>query len=255
MAARLSRSERRRSRLLAAAIVAGVVMLLQVAIGSGLIADFLLPSPLQIAESFPSLVSDEGLLRRFGMTALETLLAIGLATLLGAALGWLFHRRPVAWAAFRGWVSGLNAAPLILLYPLFLLVIGRGMATLVVIGTLAGLPPIVLKTREALASVRPILLAVGRSFNLDRRRQLWLIEWPAAAPTIVAGIRLGLFYALASVIGAEFLTGMGGLGALIPDLADRYQMPSMYGAILVVIATSALLVGLLRRVERWLRAG
>ena len=48
---------------------------------------------------------------------------------------------------------------------------------------------------------------------------------------------------------------MGGLGALIPDLADRYQMPAMYAAMLVVVLTSTLLIALLRRIETWLRAG
>ncbi len=156
--------------------------------------------------------------------------------------------------AFRGAVAGLNAAPLLLLYPLFLLLFGRGTPTLVAVGVLAGLPPIILKTREAFAGINPILIAVGRSLNLAPWRQLRLIELPAAVPTIVAGIRLGLFYALTSIIGAEFLTGMGGLVALIPDLAVRYQMPAMYAAMLVIVLTSTLLIALLRRIETWLRA-
>lgn len=253
--ARLSFVQRRRARLLATVVVAAFVIILQVAVGSGLVADFLVPSPMQIAASYPRLVREDGLLGRLAMTAFETLLAIGLATIVGVLLGWLLYRKPVAWVAFRGWVTGLNAAPLLLLYPLFLLIFGRGMATLAMIGALAGVPPIILKTRQALASVRPVLLAVGQSFNLNRRRQFWMIHWPAAAPTIVAGIRLGLFYALTTVVGAEFLTGTGGLGALIPDLADRYQMPAMYGAILVVVITSAVLMAFLRRIERWLRVG
>jgi NitT/TauT family transport system permease protein len=124
-----------------------------------------------------------------------------------------------------------------------------------VIGVVSALPPMVLKTREAFAAVRPVLLNVGRSFNLSAKQQFWLIHLPAATPTIVAGVRLGLFYALISVIGAEFLTGMGGLGALIPDLADRYQLAAMYGAIVFVILTSATFIGAIKRIERWLLPG
>jgi NitT/TauT family transport system permease protein len=98
-----------------------------------------------------------------------------------------------------------------------------------------------------------VLLDVGRSFNLDPARQFWMIHLPAAAPTMVSGIRLGSFYALVSCVGAEFLTGIGGLGALIPDLAERYQLPMMYGAIVFVILTSATFLAVIKRIERWLR--
>jgi len=43
------------------------------------------------------------------------------------------------------------------------------------------------------------------------------------------------------------------LGALIPDLADRFEIPAMYGAIVFVIALSACFQLFVQRLERWLR--
>jgi ABC-type nitrate/sulfonate/bicarbonate transport system permease component len=54
-------------------------------------------------------------------------------------------------------------------------------------------------------------------------------------------------------VGIEFLIGYGGLGALIPDLADRFEIPAMYGAIVFVIVVSACLQLVVRRIETWLR--
>lgn len=241
------------ARLLSLAIIAGVIVVMQVASGSGFISTFLLPSPVQIAASFPALINHEGLFQRLALTATEVFSAATLAVLIGSLAGWAMYRNRNAWLAFTGWVAGLNAAPLILLYPLLMVVFGRGSHTIVVLGVLGALPPIILKTREAFAGVRPVLLEVGRSFNLGRGKQFWLVHLPAAAPTMVAGIRLGSFYALTTVVGAEFLTGIGGLGALIPDLADRYQLAAMYGAIVFVILTSATFIAVIKRIERWLR--
>ena len=51
-------------------------------------------------------------------------------------------------------------------------------------------------------------------------------------------MRLGVIYCLISVVGVEFLINFGGLGELIDDLADRWEIPMMFGAILFVMLTS-----------------
>ena len=64
---------------------------------------------------------------------------------------------------------------------------------------------------------------------------------------------LGLVYALIGVVSVEYLTSFGGLGELITDLADRYEMAAMYGAILFVMLVSAGLLMLAEGLEGWLR--
>jgi|SRR5579871_2180205 len=237
-----------------AALVLAVIVVVQLLVGGGLVSSFLLPSPIEIAVNFPRLVAEEGLLARTALTAGEIALAAAVATLLGGWLGWLLYRRPDAWRAFAGAIAGLNAAPLILIYPLLLVIIGPGFVTVVVLGVLGALPPLVLKSREAFAGVPRVFLDVARGFNLTAAQRFRLVHLPAAMPIMAAGFRLGIFYAVASVIGGEFLTGIGGLGALVPDLADRFELPEMYGAMTSIVALSvAFLVGM-KRLERWLRA-
>jgi ABC-type nitrate/sulfonate/bicarbonate transport system permease component len=65
-------------------------------------------------------------------------------------------------------------------------------------------------------------------------------------------VRLGLIFALINIVGVEFLINFGGLGQLINDLAERYDLPGMYGAILFVVLISILFFVLTERAERWL---
>ena len=236
-----------------AVFLAAFVVLLQVAVGSGLISSFLVPTPVDVAASFGMLFTEEHLLQRSAMTGAETLVAALLATLIGGLAGWALYRWGQARIAYTSWVVGLNAAPSLLLYPLFLVILGRNAATIVVLGIISALPPIVLKTCEGFSASRRILLDVGRSFDLTPFQQFRLIQFPAALPTVVSGVRIGLINALITVVGIEFLIGYGGLGALIPDLADRFEIPAMYGAIAFVILVSACLQLVVRRIERWLR--
>ena len=51
-------------------------------------------------------------------------------------------------------------------------------------------------------------------------------------------MRLGLIFALINIVGVEFLINFGGLGQLINELAERYDLPGTYAAICFVILVS-----------------
>jgi ABC-type nitrate/sulfonate/bicarbonate transport system permease component len=94
---------------------------------------------------------------------------------------------------------------------------------------------------------------VGRSFYLSRRQLFWKILFPAALPTIFVGVRLGLIFALINIVGVEYLINFGGLGQLINDLAERYDLAGTYAAIAFVILVSVVFFVVTERIERWLR--
>ncbi len=76
---------------------------------------------------------------------------------------------------------------------------------------------------------------------------------PPPAPTIFVGVRLGLIFALINLIGVEFLINFGGLGQLINDLAERYDLPGVFATIVFVVLVSVAIFAGLERVERWFR--
>jgi ABC-type nitrate/sulfonate/bicarbonate transport system permease component len=219
----------------------------------GWVNKFVAPAPLDIARSFPRLFTEEGLTGRFFQTFAETFASAGCAVMIGIPLGWWLHRKPLAGLAYESWFASFAAAPLVIAYPLFLVVFGRNAATIVVMSFLSGLPAMVLKTKEGLDATRRVLVNVGTSFGLNQRQMFWKIMLPAAIPSIATGVRLALIFALINVVGVEFLINFGGLGELIDDLAQRWELPSMFGAIVFVILSSVAFFWLTGKVERWLR--
>jgi NitT/TauT family transport system permease protein len=244
-----------RPRLIAAGIVVGGLSLVELVVRAGLVDSFLLPPPSTVLASLPRLVAEEDLVQRLARTAGEVLGGAAAAVLAGGLAGWSMHRWPLLRRAFMGCAIGLAATPLILLYPLFLILLGRSLAMVIAMSAVAAVAPIIVRTVEGLDGTRPVLLDVGRSFSCTPAQLFWLVRLPAALPSIIGGIRLGLVYALTGVISVEYLSNLGGLGELITDLADRYDMAAMYGAILFVMLVSAGLLALSERIERWLRAG
>lgn len=242
-----------RAKLLLAATVLALGLAWQGATGAGWIDPFTVPPPADILAALPHLVSEEDLARRFATTFGEAFAAAFLAVAAGVPLGLLLHRSRLASRAFEPWVAAIAAAPLVLLYPLFLVLVGRNLGTVVLMGAIAGLPAMALKTKEGFDSVRPVLLQVGRGFGLSRAAAFRKILVPSAAPTLANGVRLALVFALINIVGVEFLVNLGGLGQLIADLSDRYELAEMYGAVLFVILVSTCFFVLTEQVERWMR--
>ena len=66
-------------------------------------------------------------------------------------------------------------------------------------------------------------------------------------------MRLGLIFALINIVGVEYLINFGGLGQLINELAERFDLAGTYAAICFVILVSIIVFALTERLERWLR--
>jgi NitT/TauT family transport system permease protein len=234
------------------AIVAFIVAV-ELLIRVGVINRFIVPMPTQIAASFERVIVEEDIFGRFGATFFEALRAGGMITVVGVAVGILLYRVNLLRQATETWVAALASAPTVLMYPLFLVIFGRSEWTIVMMGFVAGLPPVILKTIEGLSGTRQVLINVGRSLKLSAPQMFFKILLPSALPTIFVGLRLGLIFTLINVVGVEFLINFGGLGQLINDLAERYDLPGTYAAICFVILVSVLFFMITERVERWLR--
>jgi len=229
------------------------VALLELLIRGGIINRFIVPMPSDIIAAFPRVVIEENVLQRFLLTAGEAFSASILVAIVGVAGGVVLHRYHLLRLATETWVAAIAAAPLVLMYPLYLVIFGRSALTIVMMGFTAGLAPVILKTLEGLLATRRVLINVGKSFNLTRSQQFWKILFPAALPTIFVGLRLGLIFALINIVGVEFLINFGGLGQLINELAERYDLAGTYAAICFVILVSIGVFLFTERLERWLR--
>lgn len=234
-------------------ILALAFLVVELLIRIGLVNRFIVPMPSQILASVERVIVEEDIPGRFWLTFKQALIAGLMITVVGILVGTLFYRFNILRRACETWVAAMASAPTVLMYPLFLVIFGRNMWTIIMMGFVAGLPPVILKTIEGLAGTRRVLINVGRSFKLSPRQLFVKIMFPAALPTIFVGVRLGLIFTLINIVGVEFLINFGGLGQLINDLAERYDLAGTYAAIIFVILVSVFFFAFTEWVEKWLR--
>ena len=232
-----------------------LVALIEILIRIGLINPFIVPKPSDIVMSFERIILEEGILPRFMLTCGEALAASLMLSVVGISIGVLLHRYRIVRLATETWIAALASAPLVLMYPLFLVLFGRSAWTIIMIAFVSALPPVILKTLEGLTGTRAVLVNVGKSLKLTPSQLYWKILFPSALPNIFVGVRLGMIFALINIVGVEFLINFGGLGQLVNELAERYDLPGTYAAICFVILVSVLFFIGTERIERWLRPG
>lgn len=247
----MTKTGRRLAPLYSLTLLALFGAFVELAVRLGWILPTIIAPPSLVIPAFGDLGANGDIIEPFLNTFGHVVLATVAAGVLGLPFGYFLARNGAFDRAYRGWLAAAFASPLVLLYPLFLVFFGRTYFTVVLMSTMVAFVPIAINARDAFLHVPPVLLNVGKSFNVDRWQRFRLIELPASVPTIFVGLRLGVIYALVNTIGVEFLIDFGGLGRVVSDLYAFFNIPQMYAEILLILVASIVLLWALDRLQRW----
>jgi NitT/TauT family transport system permease protein len=234
-------------------LVLGAVLIFEGVVRARWIDPFFMASPVQAAEVLWSQVISGAVLTMIVLTLHEIGLALLISTIVGLCLGFLLWRYRVLGAGWEMLLAALFASPIILLYPLFLVIFGRTSGAIIALSALFGSIPITINTKSAFDHVNPILVQVGSSMNLSRRQMFRHILIPAVAPAIFSGFRLGLTYILKSVLGLEYVVQVGGIGMWISEAAFRFEVGEVYAGLLGALLLSVGFLYAINRTEGWIR--
>lgn len=166
----------------------------------------------------------------------EIVAAYLVTTVLGVALGICFASSKIVGDAFEPILLVLYAIPKIILYPLLILILGIGVLPNIAFGVLLGIFVVIFNTSAGLRQIEPNYLRLAHSLGYGRGAIFFKVVLPAAAPTIVAGLRLGFGYTIIGVITAELLVVSAGLGSLIDYATVNYLTAPLYALILITLA-------------------
>ncbi|MGP3920225.1 ABC transporter permease [Nonomuraea sp. 10N515B] len=176
-------------------------------------------------------------------------LAAGLLT--GVAMG---RYRKVE-AALGVYVYALLTAPSLVFAPIFFSLLGEGRSSIVAVVVMYAMFVIIINTASAIQAVPAHLIEMARSYGASERQVLLRVMLPAAAPMIMAGVRLGVGRAVTGMINGEMFIAVVGLGRIITQAGGRFDGASVLAVLLVIIAVAlgavALVQAVDRRITRW----
>jgi NitT/TauT family transport system permease protein len=195
-----------------------------------------LAGPLQIAGAIVKLSETGELQHHIAVSGIEFIIGYAIACVLGIALGVAMAMRVGVKQAMQPWVSGLYATPTIALAPLFILWFGIGIWSKVIVVVTLVLFPVSINTEAGLRTTSERLIEMLRSFGATKQQIFWKVSLPSAAPFVLAGLKLGIGRGLIGVVVAELFGSRAGLGRLISQSADSFNMPELFAGVVVLAA-------------------
>ncbi|MFB9415475.1 MULTISPECIES: ABC transporter permease [Dactylosporangium] len=165
--------------------------------------------------------------------------AIGVAggLLVGVVMG------TVAWVRVvtEPVVTFVRALPPLAYFSLFIIWFGIDETPKLWLLSIAALPPVAVATASAVGSAPTALVEAVRALGAGRWESIRDVVLPSALPEIFTGIRLAVGIAYSSVVAAETINGVPGIGGMVRD-AQRYSQTDVVVLGLFAIGLSGLAI-------------
>ena len=211
-----------------------------------------LAAPSQIFAAIYQLAKSGELWWHMAVSGIEFLLGYVIASIIGIALGLTMARSDAARKALQPWISGLYATPTIALAPLFILWLGIGIWSKVLVVIFLVLFPVTINTEAGLRTTSSRLIEMLKSFGATPTQIFFKLSLPFATPFILAGLKLGIGRGLIGVVVAELFGSRAELGRLISQSADAFNMPDLFAGVIILAVAGITLTAGFGWVERTL---
>ncbi|MGP4014890.1 ABC transporter permease [Saccharopolyspora sp. 5N708] len=178
------------------------------------------------------------------------LIGYGAAVVIGVALGVLFGRLPVLHRAFDPMLQFCRALPATALVPVSIVLLGIGDAPKIVLTAFVTVFPVLLNTIDGVRAVDRELADTARSYRLTRAQRVWHVQLPAAAPNILAGMRIALTVAFVMMVVTELVAATNGIGFVTLQAQQSFEVSEMWAGMLLLGILGVLFNGAFVLVER-----
>ncbi|MFI5613121.1 ABC transporter permease [Amycolatopsis sp. NPDC051903] len=179
------------------------------------------------------------------LATLETfVLSLLAATALGAVLGLLIGRVPIAERLLGPILEYFRFLPGVALVPLAVLIVGYTESMKLYVVVFGALWPVLLQVRASAKEADTILSDVASSLRLGKFAAFRKIHLPSIVPGLLLGVKIAAPLTLVLVLVVEISTQVSGLGKLMETAQQNFQSAQVYGLV-VVVGLVALVINML----------
>jgi NitT/TauT family transport system permease protein len=232
----------------------GFLLAWELAARFDLINPVVVSNPSRIAMAFVAQLQSGEILADLEVTMIEFAAGFGLALAVGIALGIAMGLNRLTEYAVDPFVWFLYSSPLIAFYPLIVVWLGFGFATVVAVTFLLSFVAIVVNTMAGVQSVDPQLVRAVRAFGGTPFDVIKKVILPAAVPLILAGMRIGLGRALHGVVLGEMFSSNAGLGYRITFYAAHLRTADVFVPLVILVVIGIVINQLGNTLESRLQA-
>lgn len=194
--------------------------------------------------------NDKGVGIQLAFSLVRVLAGFSLAVLVAVPLGFVIGMSPLIYAAFNPFIQVMKPISPLAWMPLALYTIKDSSASAIFVIFICSLWPMLTNTAFGVAAVRKEWLNVARTLEVGPLRKAFHVILPAAAPTILTGMRISIGIAWLVIVAAEMLVGGTGLGYFVWNEWNNLSIVNVINAILIIGLVGMVLDQLLARLVK-----
>jgi nitrate/nitrite transport system permease protein len=196
--------------------------------------------------------NDKGIGIQLAYSIGRVLLGFGLAVLVAIPLGFLIGMSPLMSKALDPFIQIMKPVSPLAWMPLALYTIKDSSISSIFVIFICSLWPMLVNTAFGVSSVRKEWLNVARTLEVGGVRRALTVILPAAAPTILTGMRISIGIAWLVIVAAEMLVGGTGIGYFVWNEWNNLSITNVITSILVIGMVGMILDQALGRVAKLL---
>lgn len=178
--------------------------------------------------------NDKGIGIQIGYSIYRVLSGYLIAALVAIPFGFLIGMSKLAHRACNPFIQVLRPISPLAWMPLALFVIGDSEASAIFVIFICSIWPMLINTAFGVAGVREDWVNVARTHELGAVKTALTVILPAAAPTIVTGMRISIGIAWLVIVAAEMLVGGTGIGYYVWNEWNNLDLTSVVFSILMI---------------------
>ena len=194
--------------------------------------------------------NDKGICIQIAYSLYRVLTGYFLAALVAIPIGFLIGMSPVAYKALNPFIQVLRPISPLAWMPLALFIIQDSNASAIFVIFICSIWPMLINTAFGVAGVRSDWVNVARTHELGALKTALTVILPAAAPTIVTGMRISIGIAWLVIVAAEMLVGGTGIGYYVWNEWNNLGLTSVIFSILMIGVVGMALDAAFGRLQR-----
>jgi len=194
--------------------------------------------------------NDKGIGIQLAYSLLRVLTGYFAAALVAIPLGFVIGMSPLMHKALNPFIQVLRPISPLAWMPLALFIIKDSEQSAIFVIFICSIWPMLINTAFGVANVREDWISVARTHELSQLKTAFLVILPAAAPTILTGMRISIGIAWLVIVAAEMLVGGTGIGYYVWNEWNNLDLNSVIFSILMIGLVGMLLDMTLGSVEK-----
>ncbi len=229
-------------------ILAALIVVWQIAAVS--LGPLFLPQPLAVVFATITLFGNGTIELALRQSMTVYFIAFGTSLAIGIPLGLVMGGIKPVGDAVDSFINLFNSMPRIALIPLMVAWFGLGVSAKIAIVILLAFFPIVINTYNGVLNTDKDLLEAATSFGASRGQLFTQVMFRSALSNIITGVRLGASVGILGVVVAELFTAISGLGGLIVNYGNLFELNYYFVPVLVLSVIGVAISEGLKYVEK-----